>query len=122
MTTTEKYFRALGFEWGLCPKLLHGTQKDEWCWMSKKEGYKTKFEELPNITQHYPDFKRWVLLEMGRRNVKLHVTMKRVGWHYFGDNIPLMEKMRGFSSEIKDNEILEAACEAATHYLEGKNE
>jgi hypothetical protein len=114
----EEYFKALGFKWGVLPKMLHGTEKDVWCWMSKKEGYKTQFKELPNITQHYPDFKKWVLDKMEGEGMRFEIV-GYVAQFYKGSAL-FFDKDTVAYEEIKDNEILEAAVIAATRYWEGK--
>ena len=94
MTTTEKYFRAYRKhnDFGLGDVKLGGI--------------------LPNITQHYPDFKKWVLEKMEGEGYEPEIEEGKFYW-VLGNNAEPAE-------EIKDNEILRAAVIAATRYFEAK--
>ena len=105
MDMVERYFRALGWE-RKCITL--GGSMD---WRSPNGvNYGA---ELPNILEHFPSFKKWVLEEMEKRGYKLVVSTLWSSW-YAGAENPVYE------TKIKDNEVLEAAIIAATNYLEGE--
>ena len=102
MTTTEKYFEALGW--------VKKTSAYSFVVWIHKDGIA---ETLPNITQSYPDFKKWVLEKM-----------EGEGWRFFTIfNYATFADKDGneIDAEIKNNEILEAAVEAATRYFSQKD-
>jgi len=120
MTLTERYFRALGwktheidFGYGLqrCWEMLDGKQYPE--------------ETLPNITEHFPSFRQYVIEEMERRGWRLDITT-----YIFSDRKESERHVEWFhdveivvyEAPIKDNEILSAAIEAAYEYLKKEKE
>ena len=62
MTTTEKYFRALGWEQKdfECEGPISGPSTEKW-WVNPETG---KQCYLPHICKVYPDFKKHVLEKM----------------------------------------------------------
>ena len=116
----ENYFKALGWEYG--PFTVEGSSLAgyRYDWKSTEgEGENS----LPNITEYYPDFKKWVLEKMDEDGLKLSVSVcgalfktQLISW----DND--IGRCESESIEAKDNEILEAAVIAATRYFESKGE
>jgi hypothetical protein len=102
MNITEKYFKALG---------LAEFYDAQWNFIGADGDL---YNTFPNITQHYPDFKKWVLEKMEGDGYEFTLNGGMIGW--IGD--------RSFShiKGVKDNEILLAAVIAATRYWKGKNE
>lgn len=65
----------------------------------------------PNIIDHYPSFKKWVLEKMEEKGYRLNVFNGRAV-HWGSDYTPLL---------IEDGEITLAAVKAATRYWREKN-
>ena len=122
MNITEKYFRAIGWEYHL---YLDKCFQDE-PWFEQSPHNKIVWdeclyhEELPNITQFFPDFKLHVWEKM---------RMKMYIWKPTIDPYAIvrqrLNEIEGCpeavaQEEIKNNEILEAAVIAATRYFETK--
>lgn len=107
----EAYFKARGW-WE------HESQYDGSYWWDKN-GNSTHIpvlpDSLPNILEHYPDFKEHVLEVMLRDYYKLTVYGGSVTWRGAWDYQKEIE-------EIKDNNILHAAVIAATRYFEEKRD
>jgi len=114
MTTTENYFTALGWEYWKDEKNPNGL------WVKYEPSIEDglHFEVLPNITQSFPDFKKWVLEKMEKDGYKLTVSaiLSAVGWVPVNSNKIETIETHGCVG-IKNNEILEAAVIAATSYL-----
>ena len=109
MNITEKYFRAIGWK----PKPFSSVCPDAW---GPKETSAADACSLPNITQSFPDFKKWVLEKM--EGEKMHLLLCLPGSVVWG-----RDSIKDYTQEaeyIVDNEILEAAVVAATTYFEGK--
>jgi len=109
MTLTERYFRLLGWR-------PNGNGEDISYWEAPgcpSRGTETLLD-LPNIREHFPSFKQFVLEEMERRGLYLDV---------FDGDCARWRNDNGCiaSAIIKDNEILSAAIEAAISYLEEQN-
>ena len=132
----ENYFKALGWEWkktrtNASFPITDGSGEgnfigDEWCWClnGNKVGESRKVNpdvtprksDLPNITESFSAFKKWVIEEMDRRGWKLTNSGRFVQW------MPKKSQpVGGLYEEIKDNEILSAAVIAATEYLGSEN-
>ena len=118
MTTTEKYFIALGAKKVDKSKVKfpsHLKMEDRhYNAYILPDGTEICVDcsGWPNITQSYPDFKKWVLEKMPNGG---EFSILAGDWFWWLDNNsdPQAHK-REF---IKDNEILEAAVIAATSYL-----
>ena len=113
MTITEKYFRSIGWEFRLnldLKAMVWMLPEAEACPQNRKP-WKIK---LPEITQSFADFKKWVLEKMEGDGFLL---AKNAGGMTFFVN----PKNNKFFSELpKNNEILSAGVVAATRYFEGK--
>ena len=138
MTTTEKYFKALG--WVYQPittqpftgrieqsrdpsKIDKPYQRESMGWVKGSHA----LEKLPNITQSYPDFKKWVLEKMeGERDnrfeggLKLVVYFNQVAWMFSPLSFIHKEDIPNLWTNVENGETLEAAVEAACRYWEGK--
>jgi len=112
MTTTENYFKALGWEFGSFAIKRAGSPIA--CRYSIKSPDGEGHNSLPNITQSYPDFKKWVLEKMEEEGMAFHCSYGAFIWNKIGS------PMATPPVHIKNNEILEAAVKAATKYWEGK--
>jgi len=110
MTTTEKYFTALGWVW-LSPHTA--DERDGYYGWVDPEGVEWP-NGLPNITQSYPDFKKWVLEKMEGEGYEKKIDMAIWMW------TPLNIDLKVLEQPIHHNEILEAAVIAATIYFENK--
>ena len=106
MTTTEKYFRALGWE----------EIKGGWRSLGSETELTWSVTSLPNITQSYPDFKKWVLEKMAGEGFYYEFDGLHgcVEWRKEPFDEPVFEEL------IENKEILEAAVIAATRYWEEK--
>ena len=111
MDVTEKYFRALG--WVQCEGHDALMSLPYWEAPETLQGTLT-LEQLPNITQSYPDFKKFVLEKMEGDYFVLIVMSTFIEWK----NMEVENS--SYTKTIKDNEILEAAVIAATRYFENK--
>ena len=107
MTTTENYFKALGWE-----KIKGGWRSPE-----TETELIWSVTSLPNITQSYPDFKKWVLEKMEGEGWRYEIEDGTGYWMKYIEE----ECCGSLEHVIKDNEILEAAVIAATRYWEEKN-
>ena len=109
MNITEKYFRAIG--WRYVDQI--GNNPYGWFLGS----YHHRSLELPNITESFSAFKKWVLEKMvlgDGRPMKYSIGIERGDdWNWWADHTT-------YSEPIKNNEILEAAVIAATRYFKGK--
>ena len=130
MTTTEKYFRALG--WERVPSSMiyagvplyrpenqqQGPQGFYWVenFEETRKSNPAIYNPLPNITQSYPDFKKWVLEKMEGFKLSVDPQVWAMNWIA----VHPWEKESTVGIGIKDNEILEAAVIAATTYWENK--
>ena len=118
---TEEYFRALGWKRKI-------NTKDSYCTapITNPEAGPDNDERLywsayPNITQNYPDFKKWVLEKMEGEEAELRVIHGGVKWVVPMDEFTYSELT--FESTVHNgNEILEAAVIAATRYWREKND
>ena len=109
MTLTEKYFRAIGWNYfNRTPDWPRG-------YWSESEFFKPKYKELPKITQSFPDFKLHVLEKMRGEGYWFTVNPSTVVWQ------PKLSDVFYLESH-KDNEILSAGVVAATRYFETKGE
>jgi len=124
MTTTENYFKAFG--WEKQPIVIQPFtgrirvssdpsdtdkphQRESMGWVKGSH----VFEDLPHITQSFPDFKKWVLEKMEGEGYALTNSGRFVNWCSTKSQIKT-----DLYQEIKNNEILEAAVISATRYLE----
>jgi len=129
----EDYFRAVG--WVIENELNDDPALDRmnhllFQWIAP-DGVRRK--KLPNITQHYPDFKLWVLEDMEAEGFHPHLTLDDtivsdgMGGETDGPAILLWvwghetKPTAQIEQEVEDNEILCAAVVAATRYFEQKN-
>lgn len=124
MTLIERYFRALG--WEFHPRHPHAFTH----WTTNiGEEILTKYnigdeaKDLPNILEHFPSFRQFVIEEMHNRNITLEVNTnaKRLRWKRWGFK-EADGRIYEWPNEIKDNDIPRAAVEAACEYLEKEKE
>lgn len=105
MTITENFFKARGWE----PSTGNNPH---WFVKSETEPETSCYKTLPNITQSFPDFKKFVLEPIHAEGHYFVFETREVHLHFYPD--PLL------TVEIINNEILEAAVVAATRYFEDK--
>ncbi len=109
MTPTDeelaaRYFKALGW-----------TPRADGEWFDSNGNWK---ERLPNILEHYPDFKKWVLEVMEGEGYGYSIDYCFQWGNEFSDNA----RLKFIREEIKSNNILHAAVIAATRYFEEKKD
>lgn len=112
MNLTERYFSALG--WRPFYHAVLGLSH----FITPEQKRIEVPEELPNITQHYPDFKKFVVEEMEKRGITYFIKEHKFFWGKEWDVKDIYDEVA--NKPIKNNEILEAAVEAACEYLEGE--
>jgi len=106
MNVTENYFKALG--WELRVHKISGNDN----WWTQEGVWVGRL--LPNITQSFPDFKKWVLEKMEGEGFTPSMNYCFQWENDFHES----RGLRFIREIIKDNEITWAAVEAATKYFE----
>ena len=125
MTTTEKYFKARATSFR---KIIFGGYEEYSEWVEGVNAYLVDGEWVRNdrydLTQSYPDFKKWVLEKMWLEGYKMIIGDLTVGgyMHTYVEWNWRKKETAIYKEIIKNNEILEAAVVAATRYWEENNE
>ena len=121
MTTTEKYFKARATSFR---KIIFGGYEEYSEWVEGVNAYLVDGEWVRNdrydLTQSYPDFKKFVLEKMEREGFRMNIVHQNQTSRGL---VPICQWLGIHPDpieEIKDNEILEAAVIAATEYWRQK--